>query len=259
MHGLKVYIAKPAEGTTPKGLIVFITDVFGWRFVNNRLLADKYAQNGDFLVLVPDFMNGMPLHLLCQFQLTLSKGNSMDPGVMAMMDQIKAPAGILASVFVKPILAVRLALKFIPWFIQTRPAICHPRVTGFLGALRTNAPPFETKNLKIGAAGYCWGGKHAVLLSHDDPARHVVRHESQTLSKDPMPLIECAFTAHPSMLNVPKDIDAVRLPLSVAVGDTGMALSAVKVKIVKVSREPLLADKLIPWPGDFRSQEAWRP
>lgn len=75
-----------------------------------------------------------------------------------------------------------------------------------------------------------------MLLAQDDPARHVVRHESQTLSKDPMPLIECAFTAHPSMLNVPKDIDAVKLPLSVAVGETDMALSAAKVKIVKVCR-----------------------
>jgi hypothetical protein len=72
------------------------------------------------------------------------------------------------------------------------------------------------------------------LLAQDDPARHVVRHESQASSKDPMPLIECAFTAHPSMLNVPKDIDAVKLLLSVAVGETDMALSAAKVKIVKV-------------------------
>jgi dienelactone hydrolase len=70
MHGLNVYITKPAEGTTPKGLIVFITDAFGWRFVNNRLLADKYAQNGDFLVIIPDFMNGTSLRLPCQSQLT---------------------------------------------------------------------------------------------------------------------------------------------------------------------------------------------
>jgi len=63
LHGLNVYVTKPAESTTPKGLIVFITDAFGWRFVNNRLLADKYAKKGGFLVLIPDLMNGMSLLL----------------------------------------------------------------------------------------------------------------------------------------------------------------------------------------------------
>jgi hypothetical protein len=56
IHGLPVYVAKPAG--TPKGVIVYIPDIFGWKFVNNRLLADKYAANGGFLVYLPDFMAG---------------------------------------------------------------------------------------------------------------------------------------------------------------------------------------------------------
>ncbi len=57
IHGLSTYVARP-EGT-PKGLIVFIPDAFGWKFVNDRLLADKYAQKGGYLVYMPEIMNGM--------------------------------------------------------------------------------------------------------------------------------------------------------------------------------------------------------
>jgi hypothetical protein len=58
LHGLDVYIAEPPENTEPKGIIVIIPDAFGWEFVNNRILADHYAQRGGFRVLLPDFMKG---------------------------------------------------------------------------------------------------------------------------------------------------------------------------------------------------------
>jgi dienelactone hydrolase len=60
VHGLATYVAEPEENATPKGIIVFITDAFGWDFVNNRVLWDHYAKGG-FLVYCPDFMNGNPL------------------------------------------------------------------------------------------------------------------------------------------------------------------------------------------------------
>jgi dienelactone hydrolase len=58
LHGLQTYVAQPEEGVTPKGVIVFITDAFGWEFANNRVLCDHYAKRGGFLVYCPDFMAG---------------------------------------------------------------------------------------------------------------------------------------------------------------------------------------------------------
>lgn len=58
IHGLPTYVANPPEGVTPIGIIVYIPDAFGWQFVNNRILADHYAKRGNFLVYLPDFMNG---------------------------------------------------------------------------------------------------------------------------------------------------------------------------------------------------------
>jgi dienelactone hydrolase len=58
IHGLPTYVARPPEGVTPRGIIVFVPDAFGWVFVNNRVLCDAYANKGSYIVYLPDFMNG---------------------------------------------------------------------------------------------------------------------------------------------------------------------------------------------------------
>ncbi|KAG5813947.1 hypothetical protein H9Q74_003090 [Fusarium xylarioides] len=54
------YVASPPDDKPVKGIIVIVTDAFGWKFANNRLLADQYALNGNFSVYLADFMNGRP-------------------------------------------------------------------------------------------------------------------------------------------------------------------------------------------------------
>lgn len=46
-----------------KRVIVFGTDIFGWRLVNARLLADEYASKG-FRVVIPDLFSGMFPYLI---------------------------------------------------------------------------------------------------------------------------------------------------------------------------------------------------
>ncbi len=58
IHGIPTYVSQPEAGTKPKGLVIFISDAFGWSTPNSRLLADNYAKKGGFLVYTPDFMNG---------------------------------------------------------------------------------------------------------------------------------------------------------------------------------------------------------
>lgn len=60
IHGLRTYIAEPPAGKSPKAIIVIIPDAFGVDFVNNQILADHYASAADYLVYLPDFMNGEP-------------------------------------------------------------------------------------------------------------------------------------------------------------------------------------------------------
>ena len=59
LHGLDTYVAEPASGNPPKGIVVIIPDALGWDFVNIMLMADNYAKKKDYRVYAPDFMNGM--------------------------------------------------------------------------------------------------------------------------------------------------------------------------------------------------------
>ncbi|KAH7312445.1 putative hydrolase [Stachybotrys elegans] len=45
-------------GTNTTAAVLFITDLYGWTFLNNRLLADHYAREADVTVYVPDFFDG---------------------------------------------------------------------------------------------------------------------------------------------------------------------------------------------------------
>jgi dienelactone hydrolase len=87
-----------------------------------------------------------------------------------------------------------------------------PKVLEFISELRQS----EAKELHIGVAGFCWGGQHIVEL-----ARGPVEQSS---------LVHALFTAHPSMLSIPNDIEAIRKPLSIAVGDSDHLLSEKQIR-----------------------------
>lgn len=78
-----------------------------------------------------------------------------------------------------------------------------------------------------------WGGKHTILLAHDTPSSRIQRHESQINSTTISPLIDCAFTAHPSSIVVPTDIDGITIPISVAIGEKDMAMTAPAIQQMK--------------------------
>lgn len=79
-------------------------------------------------------------------------------------------------------------------------------------------------------AGFCWGGKYTFLLCADTPSSRVHCHESQLTAATLQPLVDCGFAAHPSMVNVPADVEAVTLPLSVAIGNDDMAMKGPLIK-----------------------------
>jgi len=70
IHGLPTYVAGTSE-TEPEGIIVIISDAFGWDLPNSKVLADAYAKRGNYTVYLPDFMDGnlMPLILRTQSSL----------------------------------------------------------------------------------------------------------------------------------------------------------------------------------------------
>lgn len=61
LYGFPTYIAPPPAELFPSGptaTVVIISDAFGWKLPNARLLADRYARRAGWRVLLPDFVNG---------------------------------------------------------------------------------------------------------------------------------------------------------------------------------------------------------
>ncbi|KAL2842182.1 Alpha/Beta hydrolase protein [Aspergillus pseudoustus] len=208
LHGLDVYVAGPPENTTErKGIVVIIPDAFGWEFVNNRILADHYAQRGGFLVLLPDFMKGTaaPLYMLDSLHAVMKTGTLWDW-------------------VVKPYYIFSMLSGFVPFILRHRPGKSYPIVESFFSALRQSEGP----STPIGAAGFCWGGKHTVLLAHG--ASTTIDSGSGSRST---PLINAGFTGHPSFLQVPGDIEKLVIPVSFALGDLDNVLKAESIPAVR--------------------------
>jgi dienelactone hydrolase len=59
--GVESYVATPAGDYAHHKAILFLPDVFGPQLINAQLLADDFAANG-FKTIVPDYLNGDPIH-----------------------------------------------------------------------------------------------------------------------------------------------------------------------------------------------------
>ncbi|KAL9613196.1 MAG: hypothetical protein Q9167_002273 [Letrouitia subvulpina] len=198
IHGLLTYISEPPDGQLPKGIIVIVPDAVGWKFQNNRILADSYAKNTNSLVYLPEFMDG----------------HAMSPELFPTMDTITGDGWMIGKI---PAF-MRAVGHFVPFLFFTRLSVSQPRVYKFFHDLRIN----EGASLPTGVAGFCWGGKFTFLLASDS--------QKATNGKS---LVDCCFTAHPSNLVLPNDAQNVSLPLSVAVGDVDMVMSLPQVQKVK--------------------------
>lgn len=76
LHGLQAYVSEPSNDKPVRGIIVIIPDAFGWEFVNNRILADHYADKGGYRVYLPEFMDGhaAPVWMMDTFK-AITTGN----------------------------------------------------------------------------------------------------------------------------------------------------------------------------------------
>ncbi|KAL7933596.1 Alpha/Beta hydrolase protein [Trichoderma chlorosporum] len=195
-YGRETYVVEPADGQPAKGIVVIIPDAFGWAFVNIRLLADKYADQGGFKVYAPDFMDGRPAPLY----------------ILESMNILGSSSGIFSKIYHFG----RLLYGIVPFLLYNWPSRTWPRVKGFFEQLRKE----EGASLSVGAAGFCWGGKQVVLLG-------------QGAAIDGRPLIDAGFTGHPSFLSLPSDIEKLTSPVSFALAEHDEQISVEKAENIK--------------------------
>ncbi|KAH8671306.1 Alpha/Beta hydrolase protein [Xylariales sp. PMI_506] len=199
IHGLEAYVARPEDGVDPKGIVVIIPDAYGWKLKNTRAMADNYAKRAQVLVYLPDFMNG----------------SGVDSSLGVLLDNFNAPSQSWYTTLVqKPYWMVQFVCGLIPFGIFARESVAKPRIVKFFQDLRATPPPFSTPRLKIGVAGFCWGGYYTVYLAKDETQIRIL----PLGSSEAQALIDCAFTGHPSLLTIPRDIEQIKIPISVANG-----------------------------------------
>ncbi|KAL1614744.1 hypothetical protein SLS54_009501 [Diplodia seriata] len=194
VHGLDCYIASPPVGTEPEGVVVILPDVFGWELVNTRILADAYAAKGNYLVYLPELQDGM----------------AFDPSLLTSLANLEASG--LTALLSRAYHLARLASWWIPFARANTDAAVRARLYPFLAAIRTDP---ATGRLPVAAAGFCWGGYWCFQLAADAAADRV-EVESESGKRQALSLVDAVFTAHPANMRVPEDVEAVRLPLSVA-------------------------------------------
>ncbi|EXJ88038.1 hypothetical protein A1O1_04965 [Capronia coronata CBS 617.96] len=197
---LPTYVAEPESKSKAK-CVVFIVDIFGWKFKNVRLLADQYAQAG-FYCYIPDVHAGdsLPIEFL----------QSIEPPL-----KVKEQEGLLAKA--KETVDVMATLG--PWLAKHREGVSEPIVSGFMDAVRG-----VEDTQKIGAIGFCWGGRYAIMQGHK-------REEGQKGG------VDAVYACHPSLLSIPADLTPVVKPVSLAVGEKDSMLDLKSVEQIKETLE----------------------
>lgn len=204
IHGRETYVARPPNGSNPKGIVIIIPDAFGLPFPNNKNLADRYAKDGNFLVYLPDFMDGRsaPVWMLNVFPQVMSTATIWDW-------------------IVKPYYIAQAMYGMVPFLYFNSFGNSMPKIASFFEAVRDNEA--TSQNLSIGCAGFCWGGLFTFHLASGQ----------YTSAKSGKVLCDAHFTAHASNVKVPDDAKKVTLPLSVAQATEDMVMTLEQARQVE--------------------------
>ncbi|KAF3915024.1 hypothetical protein ABW21_db0200713 [Orbilia brochopaga] len=190
IHGLQTYVAQPVDGDLKNGTVVIVPDGFGWTFINLRLIADSYARRGGFRVLMPDFHFGKPLstdHLDLAFPM---KGREQ-------------------PLWKRVITLVLGFPQFVYWAWSHRESVSRPIVTTWFAAFHAEQTDIGAKT---GVAGFCWGGRYAILMND---------------------YVDAIYAAHPSFLGIPNEVEMITKPVSFALGEKDAVVPLKNVEKIK--------------------------
>ncbi|KAH9207844.1 hypothetical protein DL95DRAFT_527681 [Leptodontidium sp. 2 PMI_412] len=140
------------------------------------------------------------------------------------MDRIFTKRGLWAWI-VKPLLLLQAACFFIPFSFRNHPPKRYALMKQFIAGLRADQSTQTQNQTRIGAVGFCWGAYGVTHMAQDTSA-----------AQNGQPLIDVAYTAHPSEVKV-EDFTALKVPYSMVVGDVDFAMKIEQVR----DEEKLLA------------------
>jgi dienelactone hydrolase len=169
LYGLPTYITTPPSNTTPESTILFLTDAFGLKLINSKLLADHYAAETGCKVLMPDIL----------------PGGGASPAYIGKIAVLTEPVGW--TDLWGQLNRIWAGAQFVPLMVgfryrATAPKV-YPRMLEYARAVRKDLPAG-------GKIGVCWGGYGSTMLCIE------TREDGEEES-----LIDAQFCAHPSKLD----------------------------------------------------------
>ena len=185
LYGLTTYIV--GNRTNPRATIVMYSDIFGLPLVNNKLIADAYAKSCEYLVYLPDFFKGDPV--------PLKTADVLLPVDASKQSAISKYGGLLAK-----------APAFVMWMTRHKEGPTNKTFIDFMQSLRRATP----RSQKIGAVGFCWGGKYAIRAGLES---NMIQIEGEKV-----PLVDAVAALHPSHLALPADVEKLVVPTSIGWG-----------------------------------------
>lgn len=167
------------------------------------------------VVYVPEFMNGHAAPIWS----------------MSLPHRVLGPSTSILHTLSKPFLFIEMLYAMIPTMIHVAYPKTFPGISKFVSQLRKDT---IAQGTLIGVAGFCWGGKHGILLSQG----HKTTVGGETDSEEYY-LTDFVFTGHPSSLEIPADITKLTSPVSVALGTADFSLKGPDAEKLKVELEKL--------------------
>ncbi|KAI3290222.1 hypothetical protein DTO002I6_6627 [Penicillium roqueforti] len=201
LHGLQAYTTKPLNEVPHRGIIIIVPDAFGWEFVNNRILADNYAEKGKYLVYLREFMNG----------------HAAPVSMLSATKELFNTSG-LTTWLIKPYYLASMLTGMVPFMYYNTFGVTWPIIRDFFKSVREN----EGAEVPIYGAGFCWGGKYIVNLA-----------AGADTASNGKPLLNAGFTGHPSFLEIPGEIEKIRIPVSFALAEKDMVVKPPHIEQIK--------------------------
>jgi len=119
----------------------------------------------------------------------------------------------------------KLDFDFGAWLGKHSPDVITPMLDGVISYIKK-----ETPGGKLGSVGFCWGAKYALALAN---------------SGGP---VDAAVGNHPTLVDVPSDIEKIAKPVLINVGDNDSMMSVEKAKEAEAILEKK-GGKVILYPG----------